>query len=144
MVDVTVTEENIGVDRAAPLHQPVAERPDAGAAVEDEKAVAAANFDARGVAAVADRIRAGTGDASPDAPKPDAQTIVHAQRPQLRGSIPLPEPLLSLIGPARPVSFFRRSSASRQCGEAHAAAAIWCRTHRRRPSRREGRSSEIR
>ena len=52
-----------------------AERPDAGAGVEDQPAAAGGNFEARGITAVTRVFRAGTGNRAAHAPESDFQTI---------------------------------------------------------------------
>ena len=69
VVEMAVAEENVGVEPALLVDQRLAEVADAGAGVEDEHMVAAADFHAGRVAAIAGGARSGTRDAAAHAPK---------------------------------------------------------------------------
>jgi hypothetical protein len=69
MVEMTVRDENIDVPDGFVLDQFQAERAQAGTGVENQNALAAANLDARSIAAVTNRRWAGAGNASSDTPK---------------------------------------------------------------------------
>ena len=68
---MAMRKENIGREPFLVFEKRIAERSQAGSGIENDDALAAANFDARCVSAVTDRIWARTGDTSPDPPKPD-------------------------------------------------------------------------
>src|SRR3546814_3802402 len=63
------------------LHQRLAERAQAGAAVEDQNVAAAPHLDAGGVPAVACRLGAGAGNASAHAPAPYEEVRTVGQSP---------------------------------------------------------------
>src|SRR6185312_5233761 len=71
MVEVAMREEDVDVADFLILDQRIAERAEPGAGVEDEDVLAAADFDARRVAAIADCLRSRAGDASAHAPEPN-------------------------------------------------------------------------
>jgi hypothetical protein len=78
VIDMRVTEEYVGVERLAACEQFIAQFPDAGAAVKDDQPVAAAHFDARGVAAIANGLRPGAGDGAAHAPEGNGKSFGHA------------------------------------------------------------------
>jgi hypothetical protein len=75
MVEMRVREEQVGVE--PPLGSQFApERAQPGSRIEDEEMRAAADLEARGVAAVAQHLRLRTGDRAADAPKGDGERRV--------------------------------------------------------------------
>src|SRR5215475_4893331 len=66
---MTVTEKQVGVDDDVGVEQRVAERPQSGAAVEYDHAIAAAQLEARRVAAIARGSGARASDAAAHAPE---------------------------------------------------------------------------
>src|SRR6266446_9085867 len=70
MVEMRVAVEQVEIGGPAGLHQLVAQQAQAGAAVEHHQVLAAADLHARGVAAVAHRIRPRAGDAAAYSPEP--------------------------------------------------------------------------
>ena len=71
MIDMTVGKEQLGVDLRLAAHERVAEQPDPAPGVENDHVLAATNLDARRVAAIAGRIRAGRGNTAPNPPEAD-------------------------------------------------------------------------
>src|SRR5579872_5809587 len=71
VVEMGVAVEKVGIDGAAVLDQLRPELAEPGAAVEDQQPLAAAHFDARGIATVAHGFGAGAGYAAANAPEPD-------------------------------------------------------------------------
>ena len=70
VIEMRMAVEEVELSGLAGAHQLVAQEPQPGAAVEDQQMAAAADLDARGVAAVADRVGPRAGDAAAHAPKP--------------------------------------------------------------------------
>ena len=73
MIEMGVGEKQIRVHRRLKM---VAEHPRAGAAVEHQQARTASNLDARGVAAIVERIAAGAGDGAAHPPEPDPEIFL--------------------------------------------------------------------
>ena len=68
MIEMAVGEEDVGIQR--PLgDQFAAQFTQACSTVENQSAVAAHDFQARGIAAIANRFGAGTGDTAANTPK---------------------------------------------------------------------------
>jgi hypothetical protein len=80
MVEMRVGEEDVGVDRARAVELR-AEPPQPRAAIEDHHALAESHLEARRVAAIAQRVRAWTGDRAADTPERDGERG-HARGPQ--------------------------------------------------------------
>src|SRR5262252_142324 len=100
MVEMGVAVEEIGVDRAALLHQLVAELPEARSAVEDQEALAAAHLDAGRVAAIADGFGPGAGDAAADAPEAHQDIARRGHLLPSRKAVSLPCHLPTLVAAA--------------------------------------------
>src|SRR6266851_4225004 len=69
VIEMGVAIEQVQLGRLARCHQLVAQQPEAGAAIEDHQVTPAPDLDTRGVAAIADRIWPGAGDAAAHTPK---------------------------------------------------------------------------
>ena len=79
MIKMRMGEEEIGVERLLAL-EVEAERPKAGAAIEDQQPAAAAHLDTGGVAAIPRELRTGTGDAAAHPPEPDSELVPAGHR----------------------------------------------------------------
>jgi hypothetical protein len=71
MIEMAVRKENVGIETFLISDKRITKRSQSGSGVEYDDTFAAANFNARRVSAIPDRVRSRTGDASPDSPKPD-------------------------------------------------------------------------
>src|SRR6266540_4030641 len=69
MIEMEMTEQDVSLDGRAGSKELLAERHDPAPAIKDEDVLAAANFHAGCIAAITDRIRAGTWDGAARAPK---------------------------------------------------------------------------
>ncbi len=87
MVEMRVAVEQVDVQRTARADQFIADQAQPGAAVEDQQMLAAADFDARRIAAVPHRVGAGAGDAAAHAPKSHRKVRMD-QRPILAAALP--------------------------------------------------------
>jgi len=82
VIPVGVGEQQVHRRRATALEQRVAERAHAGAGVEDQRRVVGkSHFDARRVAAVADRVGTGFRNRPARAPEANAHVLSPSQRP---------------------------------------------------------------
>ena len=70
VIEVAMGEENLDLAARAVLHQRVAEWQQAGTGVEDQDVIAAGDFDARRIAAIANGVGTGTSDTAPHSPEP--------------------------------------------------------------------------
>ena len=82
VVEMSVAVEQVEIERLRGPQQLLAKRPQARAAVEDQQVRAAADFDAGRIAAIADRIGAGAGDAAAYSPETHREIRVD-QRPPI-------------------------------------------------------------
>src|SRR5690606_38998955 len=76
MVEMAVCEEEVRIETPTLVTQRLSERPEAGAAVEDQHMRPATNFYACRIAAVAQGLGSRAGDATAHAPEPYRKSIV--------------------------------------------------------------------
>ena len=112
VVEMGVREIDVDVDRGL-ARQFEAERPDAGAGVENETTAARGDLEARGVAAIARILGAGARNRPSHAPEPDFQTIRQSHCSPSGGRV---------HGPAARVNRGRPGAGRRNCGRVLAYA----------------------